>query len=156
MKNFSREEIEKVKRYFESQNFPRVRSIIGGRSFEYFVLPAALNSELSNFVMRMTSNLSSERIYGVSEDIMLVSQPYCVFHEVYEFESRKKCSESLEEELKIIPVTIKREHVEMRRKFFESLIRYVTKNPEGYSKEDVEEFRRSMVRLENELRHQGQ
>jgi len=159
MKKFTREEIEKARRFFRSKGFEEVEESFLGSNFSYFVLPQRLEPALPDFVYRCTGEPYDGHVFGISDSVDPMFRPYAVFHEYVEFmkigiDAPGRCVRALNVELAAVPKNKKPEYVKMRRNFFRNLVDYCSKQPDKYPAEDVAEFKRSLSRLEeiaNEL-----
>ena len=153
MRMYTLDEIERTRTYFERERFASVDTHHGGIHFRYYRLPPTLNSELPNFVFRMTSSPRNQgHLFGISTDVPDYLQPYWVRHEVVEFLVQEPgikhpCLSALEGELRIIPPELLPLHVPLRRTFFDNLVKYARKHPADFSGEDIAEFQKSLERL---------
>lgn len=151
MKKYSKEEIDRTRAHFENCGFEKVSVVLGGRTFDYFVLPQSLSPELPDFVFRSTGEQSDGYVFGISDSVRKDFRKYAVAHEYIEFmelgENKNRCVSALEEELKLVPAGIKRGYIKMRTDFFDNLIKYCTARPDQYTNEEINEFRKSFDRL---------
>ena len=78
MKNFSPEQIQGAKAYFEGQRFPVTSSRLEDFSMRFYTLPQVLEPNLPDFAMRMTGQNTStgliEGIYGISRHRFILNE----------------------------------------------------------------------------------
>jgi len=153
MRKYTKDEIDGTRNYFKRQGFQEVQASIGNLNFSYFVLPQTLEPRIRDFVFRCTGDSSDNYVFGISDSVGEEHRPYAVIHEFIEFikigiETPNRCVSALDEELSLVPESIKPEHIRMRRDFFKNLIPYVSSQPENYTPKDINEFKQSLARLE--------
>ena len=129
-----------------------VTAEIEGRQFRYFIIPQKLNPSLPNFAVRVTGEKGDGYVLGVADTIPEILRGYVAFHEYIEFvelgvDTPNRCKKALEEELRAVPLEIKKEHSILRSKFFKDLLIYA-ETEEEMTEEDKEEFRESLRHLE--------
>jgi len=161
MKEFSKDEIDKYRDIFRNKGYAETEANIAGRNIKYFNLPPSLNSDLPNFVFRLTGQPHDGYVIGVSEQMDERFRPYAALEEYIEFmelgiSRPNRVVESETEVLKHVPGEFKTDYVNMRLQFFRALLAEANEKPEQYlfSPSDEKEFRKNLKmleRLSNEL-----
>lgn len=152
MKEFSPQQIEQTKLFFKSKSFPVEHFQLDSLEVSYFVIPQVMNLGLQDFALRMTNTNPDTKevfgIFGVSDNVPIEIRPYWAAHEIIEFteigiSANGRCKSAEKEVLSLIPDGLKEQYVERRIIFFANLIGFfrqeITKNPENYSQDDVNE-----------------
>lgn len=154
MKTFTKEEIDMKRSKYRSEGFKEENGFFGDLEFSYFVIPQELNPNLPDFVMRMTGkNKEDGAIYGIANSVREDFRPYAVAHEAIEFEEigldkKGRCAEAVRKELDLVPDKMKGDYIKMRTEFFRNLVLFSSAT-DGYTKEDVDEFKGSFFQLSN-------
>ncbi|RMD67022.1 hypothetical protein D6817_02720 [Candidatus Pacearchaeota archaeon] len=157
MKRITREDVENLRKSFESRGYGKVDADVAGRKFSYYVLPQDLNSKLPDFAMRCTSDDGSAYVIGVSDSLPESYRPYVALHEFVEFveigaQVPGRCARALEVELNSVPEEIRKSYAERRRDFFKNLVNYyeneIKDGKRAVSEADLAEFKRSLEMLE--------
>lgn len=168
MHEFTPQQIEATKRYFEVERFAVERTQIGGIAVEYFVIPQSQNPALPDFALRMThTNDTGEvfGIFGVSNSIPSPLRPYVALHEIVEFteigiKTQNRCVTAEQRVLSLIPENLRDEYIQRRILFFSKLISFfrdeIEKSPDSYDKEDISEAQSTLALLiETSLRSES-
>ncbi|MFH1682372.1 MAG: hypothetical protein ABIA37_01110 [Candidatus Woesearchaeota archaeon] len=153
MKKFTQDEIEGARAYFQDQGYLEADVTLGTRTFSYFVVPQSQEPNLPNFVIRLTGEDKTAYVLGISDSVDPGYRQYAVAHEFIEFtelgiDSPDRCVTALEEELQLVPDSIKTGYIKMRRDFFRDLISYCSKQPQHYTEDDLDQFKHNLKRLE--------
>tara|TARA_Y100000310_G_C20544702_1_gene745046 strand:+ start:203 stop:430 length:228 start_codon:yes stop_codon:yes gene_type:complete len=69
MQEYTPEEIEGTRNYFQGQSFEEVEVVLGERTFSYFVMPQSLNPDLKDFVFRCTGKPEDGAVFGISDSV---------------------------------------------------------------------------------------
>jgi hypothetical protein len=157
MKEFSPQQIEQTKLFFESKKFPVEHFQLGSLEVSYFVIPQAINPGLQDFALRMTNTNPDTKevfgIFGVSDSIPVEIRPYWAAHEIVEFteigiSTNGRCKSAEKEVLSLMPDSLKEQYVQRRITFFANLIDFfrqeITKNRDSYSQDDVSEAEKTL------------
>jgi hypothetical protein len=152
MEKYSKEQIDGTRKHFRSLGLKEVDVSLGKYRFSYFVMPQEWESKLTDYVYRCTGEPKDGYVFGISDHVKEEHRKYVVAHEYIEFneigiDTPNRCAKALEEELKLVPDNIKPDYVKMRKDFFKNLISYCSDRP-NYTKEDLEEFKGSLSKLE--------
>ncbi|NQU98441.1 hypothetical protein HQ533_03155 [Candidatus Woesearchaeota archaeon] len=153
MKSFSKDEIEGTRNFFRNKNFQEVDVSLGDRTFSYFVVPQSQEPNLVNFVVRLTGKPEDGYVLGISDSVDSRYRQYAVVHEFIEFveigiNTKDRCVKALDEELKLVPEDLKPDYIRMRAEFFRNLIPFCSKQPEFYTNDDLNQFRKNLAKLE--------
>lgn len=153
MKIYTLDEIERTRAEFEREKCEQVSHAIAGLHFRYYHLPPQWNTELPDFVVRMTSAPANQgHLFGISTSVNPMLRPYWVFHEVVEFlhlepYQTHRCHGALQRELEVMPVELKMIHIPARKEFFKNMIDYAKKSSTDFDAADVQEFQKSLEEL---------
>ncbi len=158
MKEFSPQEIQGAKSYFEGQQFPVTSSQLGDFSTRFYTLPQALEPRLPDFAFRMTGPSEegvTEGIYGVSESVPEPLRPWWALHELVEFEllgidAKDRCARAEATVLQSITPELRADYIIRRTDFFKNLIEYFHKNQGPYTEADIEEAMETLKYLGQE------
>jgi hypothetical protein len=148
MTKYTSKDVENAKNFMESKGFRKSQDSLNNETFNYYLLPQFLNSDLPDFVYQCISN--DDYVLGVSESLPKDYRKYFLYHELLEYrdnpDTKGKCRNALEKELSLVPEDIKDKYVNRRLNFFKNLINYSIENKS--SSEDIEEFDKSLKFLE--------
>ena len=165
MKEFSPQQVEQTRLFFENRGFPIEKAQLGNLEVSYWVIPQIMNSDLLDFALRMTTTNTETKevsgIFGVSDSIPAELRPYWAAHEIIEFteigiNTNGRCSLAEQKTLSLVPDSLREQYVNRRTIFFTNLIDFfkkeIEKNPESYSKDDIRETEASLRYLNQTIK----
>lgn len=152
MKEFSPQQIEQTRLFFENRRFPTEQVRLGALHLSYWVIPQAMNPDLPDFALRLTTTDPKTKevsgIFGVSDSIPAEIRPYWAAHEIIEFtkigiDTYSSCRLAEEQTLSIVPETLRGEFIQRRTAFFTNLMDFfrkeVEKDDKNYSQDDIKQ-----------------
>jgi hypothetical protein len=160
MIEYTKDQIEKTRGYFEQVGYFLVKENVAGRSLEYFLLPQELNKDLPNFIYRVTNSNLADYILGVSADVPKIIQPYFALAEYIEFKEKglgvfNRVADTEKAVLEVIPENLKKDYLTLKLDLFKRELELDKVSPESYQLEDEgrNEFSKAVNFLEKELEY---
>lgn len=158
MQEFSPQQIQAAKAYFEGQKYPVTSSQVGDFSLRFFTIPQAQEPRLTDFALRMTGRNPEtgfmEGLYGVSDSVPEHLRPWWALHEQIEFEyigidEKNRCARAEATVLQFIPPELRAEYIIRRAGFFDKLKEYFGANQGPYTQADIDEAQGTLEYLQS-------